>query len=147
MDMPIGAWGGTYDAVSWPDNERHRKFYQLYYNMFPNKPKNEPPHGFTSPGYYMVQLIGKAMGKAGTTDPQPVLKAMEGLEFDTFNGPIRIREFDHQVTSGYVWGPMIEKQGSDYLVMDPKRQTYVPIGDDLYTREEWLAARRLAGKK
>lgn len=146
FEIPEGTWSSAYDDPGWPNNEGQRKFYDLYYN-FTGKPKDEPPPTFVFPTYNMVHFINKAMEKAGTTEPAAVLKAMEGLEIQTFQGPIRIREFDHQVTSAYVWGPMIKKEGLPYLIVDPKRIKYVPIDKDLYTKEEWLARRKAAGKE
>ncbi|MBI4594987.1 MAG: ABC transporter substrate-binding protein [Candidatus Tectomicrobia bacterium] len=147
LDIPDGTWSSTYDAVTWPTNEAHRKFYELYYKTFPDKPKNLPPHGFVSPSYYMVHLINKGMEKAKSSEPMAVIKAMEGLTMETYNATVQVRDFDHQVTTGYVWAPMIEKKGVSYPVLDDKRMKYVPIEKELFTKEEWLARRKAAGKE
>jgi hypothetical protein len=94
----------------------------------------------------MMHLINKGMQKAKTTEPEAVCKAMEGMTMDTHLGPIRIREFDHQVTSGYIWGPAVKKEGVPYLVMGEKKMRYVGIDPDLYTKDEWTAIRKAAGK-
>jgi branched-chain amino acid transport system substrate-binding protein len=144
-EIPEETWGSAYDDPGWPNNEGHKKYYDLYYS-FTGKSRDEPPATFVYPTYNMVRFINEGMKKAGTSDPMTVLKAMEGVELDTFQGRIKIRDFDHQVTSGYVWGPMIKKGDLPYLIMDPKRLSYVPIEDDLYTKEEWASRRKEAGK-
>jgi hypothetical protein len=94
----------------------------------------------------MLQFINKGMQKAKTTDGPAVCRAMEGMPLDTFLGPIKIRDFDHQVTSGYIWGPAVKKEGLPYMVMDGKKMRYVAIEKDLYTKEEWMGKRKIAGK-
>lgn len=142
-DMPPGAWGNTYDDAIWPDNEGQRKFYELYHN-FTGKPS--PPTGFASSGYYVMQFVAAGMRKAGTTKPDAVIKAMEGLSLDTYWGPMSIRDFDHQVTSGQIWAPMLAKQGLAYTVLDAKRARFISSTPDLFTKDEWVAKRKAAGK-
>jgi branched-chain amino acid transport system substrate-binding protein len=143
--MPEGMWSHAYDAPEWPDNEAHRKLKDLYYN-FTGKPRTHPLPSLVTPGYYSVHLVNKAMKKAGTTDKEAVIKAMENIELDTHLGPIRVRDFDHQTTSYYIWGPTIKQEGLPYLVMDPKRIRAINCGPELYTKEEWVEMRRKAGK-
>jgi branched-chain amino acid transport system substrate-binding protein len=145
FDMPEGMWSHAYDAPEWPDNEAHRKLKDLYYN-FTGKPRTHPLPSLVTPGYYSVHLVNKAMKKAGTTDKEAVIKAMENIELDTHLGPIRVRDFDHQTTSYYIWGPTIKQEGLPYLVMDPKRIRAINCGPELYTKEEWVEMRRKAGK-
>lgn len=142
-DIPEGTWSNAYEDPSWPDNEKHRKFYQAYYNF---TGKNEPPRSLTAIGYYLPYLLDAAMRKAGTTDQQAVMKALEGTSIDSFWGPLAFRDFDHQLTLGLLWGPMKAKEGLPYLVFDTSRVKYVPGIDDFLTKEEWLAKRKAAGK-
>jgi branched-chain amino acid transport system substrate-binding protein len=146
MDMPEGAWGNTYDDPTWPDNEMQRKLYDSYYKDT-GKPRSEPPPAVYSPGYYMVQLVNKAMEKAGTVESESVIKAMEGVEIDTHLGRIKIRDFDHQVTSYYIWGPMVTQKGLPYKVLDKERIQLLNCEPDLYSKAEWLEIRKAAGKE
>ena len=143
-NLSVGAWGSTYDDPSWPLNEGHKKFYKLY-SDFIGKPGSEPA-GFTFPGYNIIHFINKGMQKAKTSEALTACKAMEGMPLDTYLGAIKIRDFDHQVTSGYIWGPAVKKEGLPYMVMDGKQMRYVAIEKDLYTKEEWMAKRKAAGK-
>lgn len=145
FDMIPGMWTCAYEDPEWPNNEAQRRLYEMYHK-FTGKPKSVPPPGMVGPGYYMVQLINKAMQKAKTSEPLAVCKAMEGLSIDTFLGPISVRDFDHQVTSYYVWGPLVERKGTPYLVFDRNLMILVNCEKDLYSREEWMAKRKAAGK-
>lgn len=142
-DMPVGAWGNTYDDVVWPNNPGQQKFYKAWNDFTGEK---EPPSGMASSGYYMTYLVANAIKKAGTDKSLPVVKAMEGMKIDTYWGPFTVRDFDHQVTSGQIWAPMIEKEGSDYLVLDKSKLKYVPCEPDLYTKDEWNSIRKAAKK-
>lgn len=141
--MPVGAWGNTYDDACWPQNEGQKQFYKAWYDF---TGENEPPSGMASSGYYITYMVANAIKKAGTDKALPVVKAMKGMSIDTYWGRLTIRDFDHQVTSGQIWAPMIEKPGLDYLVLDRSRLTYAPCGKDLYTKEEWTAKRKAAQK-
>ena len=143
--IPEGTWSWCYDDEAWPRNAEQKKFYEKY-----RKWKGTSEHvvpGHVWPAYNMVKLYEAAVKKARTTDSAAVCKAMEGIKIDTYNGPVWVRDFDHQVVSGHIWGPMVKKPGSTSLVLDPKRTKWVPIEPFLLTKEEWHAARKAAGKE
>jgi branched-chain amino acid transport system substrate-binding protein len=144
-NLPAGSWGCSYDDPSWPQNEGQKKFYKLY-SDFIGKPNSEPPDNALA-GYNMVHFINKGMQTAKTTDGAAVLKAMEGMSLETYQKPVKLRDFDHQSTAGYLWGPAVEKPGLPYMVMDGKQTRYVSEEKDLFTKEEWLAKRKAAGKQ
>lgn len=141
--MPVGGWGNTYDDSCWPQNEGQKNFYKAWYDF---TGENEPPSGMASSGYYITYMVANAIEKAGTDETMAVIKALEGMSIDTYWGRFTIRDFDHQVTSGQIWAPMIEEPGLDYLVLDKSKLVYVPCDKDLYTKEEWDAIRKAAKK-
>jgi branched-chain amino acid transport system substrate-binding protein len=143
MDMPEGTWGCTCDDVSWPANDEQKAFHQAYYDFTGQK---EPPASMVPGGYYIMKMIAQGIEKAGTTKALPVIKAMEGMKFHTYWADVTIRDFDHQVTGGMLWAPMIKKEGVPYLLLDGSRVKYLPCGPDLLTKDEWIAARKAAGK-
>jgi branched-chain amino acid transport system substrate-binding protein len=58
-------------------------------------------------GSNAVELIGRAILKAGSTRPDPFVKALEGLTFsDSLLGELRVRDCDHHVT-----GPVFVVEG------------------------------------
>jgi branched-chain amino acid transport system substrate-binding protein len=53
---------------------------------------------FYNPGvYHVYALLSQAMAKAKSIDPLKVAAAMEGLRFESFNGPVEMRSSDHQL--------------------------------------------------
>jgi branched-chain amino acid transport system substrate-binding protein len=80
-----------------------------YYYENPQNPINDwlvkehqkrhgtPPDFFTAQGFSEAVAIVEAVKKAGgSTDTEKLIKAFEGLEFETPKGRMRIREQDHQ---------------------------------------------------
>jgi branched-chain amino acid transport system substrate-binding protein len=57
---------------------------------------NEPPDFFHAGGFAAAMAAVTALKKAGSTDSEALIKAMEGMEFDTPKGKMRFRPEDHQ---------------------------------------------------
>ena len=79
-----------------------------YYAGFPKNPMNDwlvaehqkrfggPPDFFTAGGFAAASALVTAIGKAGGTDTEKLIAAMEGMEFDTPKGRMIFRKDDHQ---------------------------------------------------
>jgi ABC-type branched-chain amino acid transport systems, periplasmic component len=79
-----------------------------YYWDFPKNPMNDwlvaehrkrygtPPDFFTAGGFAAASAALTAIEKAGGTDPEKLIKAMEGMTFETPKGPMTFRKEDHQ---------------------------------------------------
>jgi branched-chain amino acid transport system substrate-binding protein len=79
-----------------------------YYWAFPKNPTNDwlvaehrkrfnaPPDFFTAGGMSAAMAIVAAVQKAGGTDTEKLIAAMEGMEFDTPKGKMIFRKEDHQ---------------------------------------------------
>jgi branched-chain amino acid transport system substrate-binding protein len=79
-----------------------------YYYAFPKNPMNDwlvvehqkrfnaPPDFFTAGGFAAASAALTAVEKAGGTDPEKLVKAMEGMTFETPKGPMTFRKEDHQ---------------------------------------------------
>jgi ABC-type branched-subunit amino acid transport system substrate-binding protein len=93
-----------------------------------------------------MKFVDAAMKKAKSTDKEKVIKAMEGITIDSYWGPMTVRDFDHQVTSGQLWAPLVKKGSQPYYLLDGTKAKYMPCTKDLFTKEEWLAKRKAAGK-
>ncbi len=87
-----------------------------YYYKFPKNAMNDwlvtehqkrfgsPPDLFTGDGMFIASAIVTAIKKAGGTDTEKLIAALEGLEFDSPKGKIVIRKEDHQaLMSMYQW--------------------------------------------
>jgi branched-chain amino acid transport system substrate-binding protein len=79
-----------------------------YYHAFPKNPMNDwlvaehqkrfnaPPDFFTAGGFAAASAVLAAVEKAGGTDTEKLIAAMEGLTFETPKGPMTFRKEDHQ---------------------------------------------------
>jgi branched-chain amino acid transport system substrate-binding protein len=74
--------------------------------------------------YTGVKFYAEAVMKSGGTKSEGIIKALEGMTIDTPVGPRTINAADHQANTGQFWGPMVNKDGFSYKVMDPV--TYIP---------------------
>lgn len=79
-----------------------------YYYGFPKNPMNDwlvaehkkrfnvPPDFFTAGGMAAASAVITAVKKAGGTDTEKLIAAMEGMDFDTPKGKMTFRKDDHQ---------------------------------------------------
>lgn len=79
-----------------------------YYYAFPKNPMNDwlvaehqkrygaPPDFFTAGGFAAASAALTAIDKAGGTDTEKLIKAMEGMTFETPKGSMTFRKEDHQ---------------------------------------------------
>ena len=79
-----------------------------YYWAFPRNPMNDwlvaehqrrfgtPPNLLTGTGMAAASAVVAALEKAGGTDTEALIAAMEGMEFATPKGPMTFRKEDHQ---------------------------------------------------
>ena len=80
----------------------------FYYYDFPKNPMNDwlkaenqkrfnaPPDFFTAGGFAAASAVVASITKAGSTDSEKLIAAMEGLSFDTPKGQMTFRKEDHQ---------------------------------------------------
>lgn len=73
----------------------HKAFVDKYMKKY-----NDTPKLGTIVGYLTFKAIAAGLSKAGSTDTEKMIKAMEGLKFDSPVGPVSFRDFDHQSTLG-----------------------------------------------
>jgi branched-chain amino acid transport system substrate-binding protein len=67
-----------------------------YYYEIPKNPVNAPPDVFTAGGFAAAMAAVTAVRKAGGSDSEKLIAAMEGMEFDTPKGKMVFRKEDHQ---------------------------------------------------
>ncbi len=95
-----------------------------YYWDFPKNPMNDwfvtehrkrfgaPPDFFTAGGFAAASAVLAAVQKAGGTDPDKLIQAMEGLTFETPKGPMTFRKEDHQALQA-MYHFKVKKDGKD----------------------------------
>ena len=114
-DMDPGRYGIGFAAAGniLPVLVSYKRFPGLegaayYYYGIPTNPVNDwlvaehqkrfnaPPDFFTCGGFAAAMALVASVGKAGSTDAEKLIPAMEGLEFDTPKGKMIFRKEDHQ---------------------------------------------------
>jgi len=104
----------------------HMRFVQKYKEKF-----NDHPRMGSLVGYNVMMAVAAMLQKANSVQTEEMVKAMEGLEFDSPIGPITFRKIDHQATMGAYVGRIALADGKGIMV-DWKYahgQDYLP-GDD-----------------
>ena len=89
----------------------HNTFVKAYQEKFNTYPRNG-----SIVGYNAMYAVYHLLKKAGTTDTEKLVAAMEGLKFDSIVGPITFRKIDHQSTMGAYVGYTALKDGKGIMV-------------------------------
>ena len=90
----------------------HQKFVAAYKAKY----NNEGLKIGSLVGFNTMLAIKAALEKAGSTDTEKLVDAMEGLSFDAPSGPISFRKIDHQATMGAYVGWTTVKNGKGVMV-------------------------------
>jgi len=92
MMKPLkGMIGAIYYYYENPKNPVNDWFVSEHMKRF-----NEPPDFFTCGGFAAASAIVSAITKAGSTDTEKLISAMEGMDFMTPKGKMIFRKEDHQ---------------------------------------------------
>lgn len=86
-----GMEGSIYYYYENPDNPVNDWFVSEHMKRF-----NEPPDFFTCGGFAAASAVVAAITKAGSTDTEKLIAAMEGISFMTPKGQMTFRKEDHQ---------------------------------------------------
>lgn len=122
-DMPSGIWVNSYEVWYYPDTPEHRE----YVEELRSRLGTDYPPSWPITGYMAMQALAAGIEKAGTTDTDAVIAALEGLTYDSPIGPQTIRASDHQANRGQFWGKVTESPDYDFKILDPVR--YIPADD------------------
>jgi branched-chain amino acid transport system substrate-binding protein len=86
-----GLQGSIYYYYEIPKNKVNDWFVAEHMKRF-----NEPPDFFTCGGFAAASAVVQGITKAGGTDTEKLIAAMEGMEFMTPKGMMKFRKEDHQ---------------------------------------------------
>jgi branched-chain amino acid transport system substrate-binding protein len=89
-------------------------------------------------GYMTMHMIRDTIAKAGSTETEALIKAMENAQFDTVIGPVTIRDLDHQSSMG-AWVGRLALKGGVATMTD---WTYLDGAAFLPAAEEGKAVRK-----
>ncbi len=113
----VGMIGATYYYYESPKNAvndwlvtEHKKRY------------NSPPDMFTAQGMAQGMAIVAAIKKAGSTETEPLIKAFEGLTFDSPKGIMQIRAADHQTLQEMYQYKIRVDKGVDWAIPELTRK-------------------------
>lgn len=114
------------------EDPKHKKFIKDYQAKY-----NETPRMGSLVGYVFIQAIAAMIEKAGSTDQDAMISAMEDLTFDSVVGPITFRGLDHQSTMGTWVGRTAVKDGKPVMV-----NWHYAKGEDYFPTDEEIKALR-----
>jgi branched-chain amino acid transport system substrate-binding protein len=114
------------------DTPAHKAWVAAYQKRNPD----DYPKVGTLVGYLTFQAIAAGIKKAGSTDTEAMIAAMEGLTFDSPFGKITFRDFDHQSTLGaWVGKTAYDAKAGRGIMVDWR---YVD-GADVLPGKDWVA--------
>ena len=86
-----GTEGAIYYYYGFPKNKMNDWLVAEHQKRF-----GAPPDFFTAGGFAAASAVVAGIRKAGGTDTEKLIAAMEGMSFDTPKGPMTFRKEDHQ---------------------------------------------------
>ena len=106
-----GTVGGAYYYHEIPENPVNAWLVREHMKRF-----NEPPDFFACGGFAAAMAAVAGIQKAGGTDSEKLVAAMEGLDFQTPKGTMTFRREDHQALQSMYAFKMVSKPDVDWLV-------------------------------
>jgi branched-chain amino acid transport system substrate-binding protein len=98
--------GWTVTGYPWDEikEPKHKAFIEAYRAKY-----NDTPRLGSLLGYMVVTMIRDAIERAGSTETEAVIKALEDAKFDTVIGPVTMRGIDNQSSMGAWVGKLVLK--------------------------------------
>ncbi|WP_083099391.1 substrate-binding domain-containing protein [Pseudophaeobacter leonis] len=112
-----GMEGGTYYYYELPDNEVNDWLVKPHFERF-----DGPPDFFTAGGMAAGIAAVEAIRKAGSTDTEALITAMEGMEWETPKGTMRFRAEDHQALQSMYHFKLTVQEGVEWAVPELVRE-------------------------
>lgn len=106
-----GMEGATYYYYEIPQNPVNDWLVKEHMDRF-----GSPPDFFTAGGMAAGIAVVEAIKKAGSTDTEALITAMEGMEWETPKGTMRFRKEDHQALQSMYHFRTEIQDGKDYGV-------------------------------
>jgi branched-chain amino acid transport system substrate-binding protein len=117
-----GLEGASYYFYENPKNEVNDWLVKTHQERY-----NSPPDFFTAGGMAAGMAVVEAIKKAGSTDTEELISAMEGMEWETPKGTMKFRAEDHQAMQSMYHFKLAVEEGDAWAV--PKRVRERKIGD------------------
>ena len=109
-EAPVGWYvtGYPWYAIETPEHKRFLAAYQAKFHDYPRLG--------SVVGYSAVKSAAAALARAGSTDTEKLVAAMQNLAFDTPFGEVTYRAIDHQSTMGAYVGRTAVRDGKGIMV-------------------------------
>ncbi len=101
--------GWTVTGYPWDEikDPKHKAFVDAYRAKY-----NDTPRLGSLLGYMVVTMIRDTIERAGSTETEALIKALEDAKFNTVAGPVTMRGIDNQSTMGAWVGKLVLKGAS-----------------------------------
>jgi len=110
-DAPEGVLGTSNYHFYYPDTPENKEFVKEFQNAYGRYPKVGALYG-----YIAATFIAKAYEKAGKTDTEKFIDALEGMSVDSPVGKLTVRAYDHQVMFPMFMGATKKSPDYDFLI-------------------------------
>jgi branched-chain amino acid transport system substrate-binding protein len=122
-----GMEGATYYYFGIPKNPVNEAMVAGHYKQF-----KAPPDFFTAGGFAAASAVVTGIKRAGGTDTEKLITAMEGMFFDTPKGTMGFRKEDHQALQPMYHFRIKKEQKSEWDLLElvkeiPASQLPIPI--------------------
>jgi branched-chain amino acid transport system substrate-binding protein len=101
-------------VTGYPWYDLHTPEHDAFLKAYQNKYHDHPRLGSVV-GYTLIEVAADILRKAGSTDTEALVKAAEGLSFDSPFGKATFRAIDHQSTLGAFIGTTAVKDGAGVM--------------------------------
>lgn len=115
-----GMEGATYYYHDIPKNDANKWLVSEHYKRF-----DSPPDFFTAGGMTAGMAVVAALKKAGSSDTEDLITAMEGMEFETPKGKMIFRKEDHQALQSMYHFKLKVDENVDWAIPELVRE--IPI--------------------
>jgi branched-chain amino acid transport system substrate-binding protein len=134
--MPAGVYVSSRYFFTSPDSSLNQRFVKDYYARF-----NEYPDYMAGETYAGVYFIKAAIERAGTTDPDKIIEAVEKspLAWETPEGWKTMRSEDHSIVEDCLWGQTSPNEKYGFAI--PKSFESIQ-GEEICRTDEELKAVR-----
>lgn len=113
----VGMEGATYYYYENPKNEINDWLVKEHFKRF-----NAPPDFFTCGGMSAAMAVVAGLKKAGSTDTEKLIAAMEGMSFQTPKGEMVFRKEDHQALQSMFHFKIAAKPDVEWGIPDLVRE-------------------------
>jgi branched-chain amino acid transport system substrate-binding protein len=133
-EAPEGVLGTNPYFSYFPDTAENKTFVEAF-----KKAYNHEPASFGFYGYLSGQFLVNSLQKAGSTNKEKIVDAMEGMTVDSPVGKVTMRKEDHQVMLPMFYGTTAKVSGkfiAKDIVSLPSDQIMPSVEEVLKTREK-----------